>query len=61
MIWKLPHPVLGVVLFCLVWAAGASLIGFGVAVPEMIGLTFLALGAFVLVNRRPARARKRNV
>ncbi len=55
MIWRLPHPVLGIVLFLAVWIGGASIIGFGVGFPEMGVLTVLAAGAFMLANRRRAR------
>lgn len=33
MIWRLRHPVLGIVLFLAVWIGGASIIGFGVGFP----------------------------
>jgi hypothetical protein len=57
MIWRLLHAVLGLVAFVGVWVSGALVIGFGLGVAEMIGLTLLATGAFVLVNRRLARER----
>jgi hypothetical protein len=57
MIWRLPHPVLGIVVFLVVWVGGATLIGFGAALPEMIGLSLLATAAFLLPNRRRASER----
>ena len=57
MIWRLPHPGLGLAAFLLVWGAGAMLIGFGLGLPEMIGLALLAVGAFALVNKRRERER----
>jgi hypothetical protein len=55
MISRLLHAVLGFVAFVGVWVSGALLIGFGLGVAEMIVLTLLATGAFVLVKSRLAR------
>jgi len=52
MIWRLPHPVRGIVAFVLVWIGGAALVAFGVGIPEMLVLTILASIAFVLASRR---------
>ena len=57
MIWRLPHPVRGIVAFVLVWVVGASLIGFGLGHVEMVALTLLASGALVLASRRSTRDR----
>ena len=53
MIWRLPHPVRGILAFLVVWIGGAALFGFGVGVPEGIVLSFLALIAFVVASRGP--------
>lgn len=46
------------VAFLVVWGVGATLIGaFGIGLPEMIGLTLLAVGAFVLASRQTASER----
>ena len=58
MIWRLPHPVRGLVTFVLVFAAG-SMLGalvdaFGVGLPELALLTLLAAGAgLVAATRTP--------
>ena len=52
MIWRLPHPIRGVVAFLVVFVAGAPLTGFGMGMPEMVGLTLLASGAFVVASTR---------
>lgn len=57
MIWRLPHPLLGVAAFFLVWVLGAALMGFGAGIPEMIVLTLLASWAFALASRQTARER----
>jgi hypothetical protein len=59
-IWRLPHPFLGMLAFLLVWIAGMFLVGFGVGFVEMIGLTVLASIAFAVVNRRPHQRRDRS-
>jgi hypothetical protein len=51
MIWKLPHPVRGIVVFLAVWLGGTALGGFGMGVFEVAVLTLLALGALSLANR----------
>lgn len=52
MIRRLPHPVLGVVAFVVVWVGGASLLGFRAGIPELVVLTAVGAGGFALVNRR---------
>jgi hypothetical protein len=48
---------MGLLAFLGVWLGGALLIGFGVGMLEMIGLTLVATAAFVLANRQSARER----
>ncbi len=55
MIWRLPHPLVGLLAFVGVWMGAAMAVGFGAGMPEVGGLTLLATAAFVLINRRPAR------
>lgn len=57
MIWRLPHPVRGILAFLWVGAGGVMLSGFGLGAPELVVLTVVATGAFVLVSRGPARER----
>ena len=47
----------GIAAFLLVWVGGATLFGFGLGLPEMVGMAILAAGAFVLASRRTARER----
>ena len=35
MIWRLPHPVRGIVVFLIIFVAGSSLGGFGMGLPEL--------------------------
>jgi hypothetical protein len=51
-IWRLPHPVRGIVAFLLVFFAGALLGGFGMGVPELFALTLLAGVALVGASTR---------
>lgn len=60
-IWRVPHPVRGVVVFVLQWVVGASLIGFGIVLPEVVALAPLARGALVLANRRSTRERSADI
>lgn len=59
MIWRLPHPFLGMLAFLTVWVAGMFILGFGAGFPEMIGLTLLAAIAFAVVNRPPGQQHDR--
>lgn len=59
MIWRLPHPFLGMLAFILVWVTGSFVVGFGVGFPEMIVLTLLASIGFAVANRRPNRRHDR--
>ncbi len=55
-IWRLPHPVRGIVTFLLVivagWMLGAMLDAFGMGLPEFAVLALLAGGAGLLVATR---------
>lgn len=53
MVWRLPHPVRGIIAFALVWAGGATLLGFGAGVPELAGLFLVAASALAIANRWP--------
>lgn len=44
MIWRLPHPVRGIVVFLLIFVAGSMLGGFGMGLPELAVLALLAAG-----------------
>lgn len=58
MIWRLPHPIRGLVAFVAVWwAGGAMLAGFGAGLPELVALTCLATGALALASRRTSSER----
>jgi hypothetical protein len=48
-IWRLPHPVRGIVVFVVIFAAGAMLGGFGMGLPELGVLALLAGGAAFVV------------
>jgi hypothetical protein len=54
-IWRLPHPIRGIVAFLVVFLAGAMLGGFGMGVPELVALALLATVAFVLASTRTSR------
>ncbi len=51
-IWRLPHPLRGVLAFLVVFGSGAFLGGFRIGVPELVVLTALAGVAFVLASTR---------
>jgi hypothetical protein len=58
-IWRLPHPVRGIVTFLLVivagWTLGAMLDAFGMGLPELAVLALLAAAAGLLVATRTSR------
>lgn len=58
-IWRLPHPVRGIVAFLLVivagWTLGATLDAFGMGLPELAVLALLAVAAGLLVATRTSR------
>jgi hypothetical protein len=51
-IWRLPHPVRGLVAFLLIFAVGSKLGGFGMGLPELAALAVLAGGAALFVATR---------
>jgi hypothetical protein len=55
-IWRLPHPVRGIVTFLLVFVVGAmlgtTLDAFGMGLPELAVLALLAAGAGLVVATR---------
>ena len=55
-IWRLPHPVRGIVTFLLVfvagWMLGAMLDAFGMGLPELAVLALLAAGTGLFVATR---------
>ncbi len=50
MIWRLPHPIRGLVAFLVVFAAGSMVFGFGMGVPELTVLVVLAGVAFAVAS-----------
>jgi hypothetical protein len=51
-IWRLPHPVRGIVAFLGIFIAGSMLGGFGVGIPELAVLGLLAAGVALVVATR---------
>ncbi|MFT3871389.1 MAG: hypothetical protein QM714_01895 [Nocardioides sp.] len=56
-IWKVPHPLRGLVVFLVIFAVGLALGGFGMGAPELLLLTFLAGAAGYAAATRSARWR----
>ena len=54
MIWRLPHPVRGIVVFLIIFIAGSTLGGFGMGLPELAVLAILAGGVALVVATRAA-------
>ena len=54
MIWRLPHPVRGIVVFLIIFIAGSTLGGFGMGLPELAVLAVLAGGVALVVATRAA-------
>lgn len=52
MIWRLPHPVRGIVVFLIIFVAGSSLGGFGMGLPELAVLALGAVGVALVVATR---------
>jgi len=48
-IWRLPHPVRGIVTFVVIFGVGSVLGGFGMGMPELAVLALMAGGAAYLV------------
>jgi hypothetical protein len=48
-IWRLPHPVRGIVTFVVIFGVGSVLGGFGMGVPELAVLALIAGGVAYLV------------
>jgi hypothetical protein len=51
-IWRLPHPVRGIVVFLGLFVAGSLLGGFGMGIPELAVWTLLAAGVALVVATR---------
>jgi uncharacterized membrane protein len=51
-IWRLPHPVRGIVLFLVVFALGSMLGGFAMGLPELAVLAIVAGAAGLIVATR---------
>jgi hypothetical protein len=49
MIWRLPHPVRGIVTFVAIFVLGSALGGFGMGLPELALLALLAGAAALFV------------
>jgi hypothetical protein len=54
MIWRLPHPVRGIVAFLIILVAGSTLGGFGMGLPELAVLALAAGGIALVVATRTA-------
>lgn len=52
MIWRLPHPVRGIVVFLIIFIAGSMLGGFGMGLPELAVLALVAAGVALVVATR---------
>lgn len=56
MIWRLPHPLRGIVTFLLIfvagWMSGAMVDAFGMGLPELAVLALIAAGAGLVVATR---------
>jgi hypothetical protein len=51
-IWRLPHPVRGTVVFLVIFVAGSMAGGFGMGLPELALLALLASGVALVVATR---------
>jgi hypothetical protein len=51
-IWRLPHPVRGIVVFFGILTAGSTLGGFGMGIPELAVLALLAAGVALVAATR---------
>lgn len=55
-IWRLPHPLRGIVTFLLIfvagWMSGAMVDAFGMGLPELAVLALIAAGAGLVVATR---------
>jgi hypothetical protein len=56
MIWRLPHPVRGIVTFLAIFVLGSALGGFGMGLPELALLVLLAGAAALFVATRTTRS-----
>lgn len=58
MIWRLPHPVRGIIVFLGIFFAGSAIGGFAMGIPELAVLGILAAGvALVVATRKTATDR----
>ena len=51
-IWRLPHPVRGIVVFLVIFVAGSIVSGFGMGLSELAVLALLASGIALVVATR---------
>jgi hypothetical protein len=51
-IWRLPHPVRGILVFLVIFGVGRTLGGFAMGLPELAVLAFLAAGAAIFAATR---------
>jgi hypothetical protein len=51
-IWRLPHPVRGIVVFLVIFGVGRTLGGFAMGLPELAVLALLAAGAALFAATR---------
>ena len=60
MIWRLPHPIRGILAFLTVFVIGALLgaflYGFGIGIAELAFLGLLSCVAFVIASREASSA-----
>jgi hypothetical protein len=56
MIWRLAHPVRGLLAGGVVWVLAGKGLGFAVGIPELLIITALAVVATVVVGRSGPKA-----
>lgn len=55
MVWRLAHPVRGMLAGLAVWVLVGTALGFGVGIPELLIMTALAVMTTVVVGRRGSK------
>jgi hypothetical protein len=51
-IWRLPHPVRGILVFLVIFSVGSALGGFGMGMPELAVLALVAAAVAGVVATR---------